>query len=450
MRIKSIELAWFRGAADPVSLEPNCKSMVIYGENGSGKSSFVDAVEYVLNNGSIAHLRNEYSGSHQVKAIPNTHRPKGNKPVLRFKFSDDSNLNILFDPNGSSNSSGAEGIAMHEWQSRQTVLRQDEVSKFVHDTKGDKYSALLPLFGLQGMEFAAENLRKLAKSVEDEVKLSEKKIQHNQVENLRKVTFGTQGYDDIVGLIDNLYAEYCKDNPTTGDSLARSNELEKIIDKQTMDYSADSQKHIFLKEVAGSSLQDNVQAVRAVSVNLAESLEPQIAEKLGVLRSATSFVDGLEDIEVVECPACGQSISVDAFRDHVKAESKRLNEINNTFSKYKAAIGTVCSSLDSLKSDLNKPNLLDWRNGLDDAGIIDGFEHLAHVKSSSLRESCSEEDLVAIETKFLPIIAIAARDSRDAPPDVQKLTDDKKLLGVAKSVISAKDLHEEVTSRQVV
>ncbi len=448
MRIKSIELAWFRGASDPVSLEPNCKSMVIYGENGSGKSSFVDAVEYVLNNGSIAHLRNEYSGTHQVKAIPNTHRPKGKEPVLRFTFSDDSNLNILFDSNGSSNSSGAEGIAMHEWQSRQTVLRQDEVSKFVHDTKGDKYSALLPLFGLQGMEFAAENLRKLAKSVEDEVKLNEKQFQLNQVEHLRKVTFGTQGYDDIVGLIDNLYAEYCKDNPTAGDSLARSNELETIIDKQTMDYSADNQKHIFLKEVAGSSLQDNVQAVRAVSVDLAESLEPHIAEKLGVLRSAISFVDGLEDIEVVECPACGQSISVDAFRDHVKAESKRLNEINNTFSKYKAAIGTVCSSLDSLKADLTKPNLLDWRNGLDDAGIIDGFEHLAHVKSSSLRESCSEEDLVAIETKFLPIIAIAARDSRDAPPDVQKLTDDKKLLGVAKSVISAKDLHEEIQNVQ--
>ncbi len=51
MRIKSIRLAWFRGAADPVSLEPDCKSMVIYGANGSGKSSFVDAVEYVLNDG---------------------------------------------------------------------------------------------------------------------------------------------------------------------------------------------------------------------------------------------------------------------------------------------------------------------------------------------------------------------------------------------------------------
>ncbi len=40
MRIKAIQLSWFRGAADPVSLKPDCKSMVVYGDNGSGKLSF--------------------------------------------------------------------------------------------------------------------------------------------------------------------------------------------------------------------------------------------------------------------------------------------------------------------------------------------------------------------------------------------------------------------------
>ncbi len=227
--------------------------------------------------------------------------------------------------------------------------------------------------------------------------------------------------------------------------------MEKAIENQIKDYSAENQKHIFLREVAASSLKDDVQAVRAFSVDLAGSLERKLTEKLGILRSATSFVDGLEGIEIVDCPACGQSISVDSFREHVKAESERLNEINNTFNKYKAAIGTVCNSLDSLKSDLDKPSLKNWRNGLDDAAIIDGIEHIAHANSDALRESCSEEDLIAIETKLLPIIAIAARDSKDAPSDVQKLTDDKKLLGVAKSVIAAKDLGEEIkTGRALV
>ena len=260
------------------------------------------------------------------------------------------------------------------------------------------------------MEFAAENLRKLAQTIENEDKLNHKKDQLKQVENLRKETFGSQGYDEIVEIVHNLYAEYCKEHSTSNDPLARCNDLEKAIDNQIKDYSAENQKFIFLREVATSNLQDRVQAVRAFSVDLAGSLVPQIAEKLGILGSATSFVDGLEDTEIIDCPACGQSISVDAFREHIKAESDRLNEINQTFKKFRAAIGTVCSSLDSLKSNLDKPNLMDWRSGLDEADFIDGFEYLTHVNSNSLRDNCTEEDLVAIETKLLPIIAVAARD----------------------------------------
>ena len=119
MRIKAIELAWFRGAADPVSLELNSKSMVIYGANSSGKSSFVDAVEYVLNSGSIEHLRSEYSGNHQVKAIPNTHKSTSDKTTLQFRFRDASQLNVDFRPNGSSKMSGAEHVGMPNWNYRQ-------------------------------------------------------------------------------------------------------------------------------------------------------------------------------------------------------------------------------------------------------------------------------------------------------------------------------------------
>ena len=72
--------------ADPVSLDPGRKSMVIYGENGSGKSSFVDAVEYVLNDGRISHLAHEYSGKHQEKAVPNTHKPKDRNAGLTIAF----------------------------------------------------------------------------------------------------------------------------------------------------------------------------------------------------------------------------------------------------------------------------------------------------------------------------------------------------------------------------
>src|ERR1700687_1486708 len=75
MRLNSISVEWFRGAAERVSLEVGGKSAVVYGANGAGKSSFVDAVEYIVNNGKIGHLSHEYSGKKQERGIINTHKP---------------------------------------------------------------------------------------------------------------------------------------------------------------------------------------------------------------------------------------------------------------------------------------------------------------------------------------------------------------------------------------
>jgi chromosome segregation ATPase len=110
MRIKTIQLAWFRGAADPVSLEPECKSMVVYGENGARKSSFVDEVEYILNNGAITHLAHEYSGKHQEKAVHNTHKPHGRTNEIKIIFQDSSELKTDIPQNGISISPGVDTI----------------------------------------------------------------------------------------------------------------------------------------------------------------------------------------------------------------------------------------------------------------------------------------------------------------------------------------------------
>lgn len=450
MRIKSIELAWFRGAAEPVSLEPNSKSMIVYGENGSGKSSFVDAVEYVLNGGSIEHLKTEYSGSHQVKAIPNTHKPEGSNPALRFVFRNDSELKVGFNENGSSKSSGAEDIGIGEWEYRQTVLRQNEVSEFIHDTKGKKYSALLPLFGLHKLEVAAENLRKLSKSVETEAKLSEKKIKLEQLENQRKEVFGTQSSGEITQGIEDLYVQYCGKSPAEDIQPSLSNKLENAIEDRIKGYSVDNQRHVFLKEMVELNIQGKVDAVRASSVDLAESLDPQIAEKITVLQSATSFVNSLDDTDIVECPACGREIPADAFREHVNSESNRLQEIQAAFNLYKSKVGDLCDTLRSIKLILDKPNLKTWKEALRDSAVANGLLYLQEIDLSALREGCKDGDLAAIEGDVLPIVSAAERDSMDAPLDVQKLTTDKKQLDVAQSVIIAESLKSEVSRAQAV
>lgn len=159
MRIKSIRLSWFRGAASVALLEPNCRSMVVYGCNGSGKSCFIDAIEYVICNGRIDHLAHEYSGRRQEKAIPNTHTPTNEKCRVVIKFADESEHKVEITKNGSASATVSESAAMPSWKYRRTVLRQHEISDFIRSEKGKKYSELLPLLGLGSLEVAAENIR---------------------------------------------------------------------------------------------------------------------------------------------------------------------------------------------------------------------------------------------------------------------------------------------------
>lgn len=437
MRINEVQLSWFRGAADPVSLDLDCGSIVVYGGNGSGKSCFIDAIEYALNDGKIGHLAHEYSGKHQEKAVPNTHKPSDRETQFSITFEDESELKVEIKSNGSSTISGAEEVAVDTWDYQRTVLRQDEVARFMHYTKGGKYSALLPLLGLHKMEIVAENLRKLAKSVERRSKLKEIKASLEDVTTKRDAMFGTDGDDQILKKIENLHAEYCEDKAATKEVLSRCSELETTLDERIEGSSSEQKQHFVLQRVAELDLAGHLGAVRVASTKLAEAVEPLISEKLEVLQSAAVFVNKLGDEEEVRCPACGQSIPVDAFEAHVDAEHESLQEIIDTFAARKAAVGTLSDTLKSLESDLGRADAESWRDELTGGAFADNFGYLDGLDAEALRTSCDEDDLKDITDKLLPLIEAAASACAGAPPDVQQLSTDKRMVEVGRAVITA-------------
>lgn len=54
-KIKSISIAGIRGIKDSISLSLNEKSVLLYGDNGTGKSSISDAIEWFYTD-KVSHL----------------------------------------------------------------------------------------------------------------------------------------------------------------------------------------------------------------------------------------------------------------------------------------------------------------------------------------------------------------------------------------------------------
>ena len=418
MRFKAIGLSWFRGAADPISLDLGCKSIVVYGENGSGKSSFVDAVEYVLRGGKIGHLSHEYSGKHQEKGVINTHTPKDSKIELRVEFKTGSELKTEIKRNGTFTSSGGETAQMNTWEYQRTILRQDELANFISDTKGDKYSVLLPLLGLHQMEIAAENLRQLAKSVEQQAKLKELRVSLAEISKKRESSFGSASGEQILQRIKALHTKYCDDSEESKDPLSLCKEIEATLNARIKSFTSEQKQHLILQDIAGSDLKENVKAVRSAGLDLADEVEPLISEKLEVLESAGSFVDRLEDDEQITCPACGQRISAEDFRAHVTREKKRLQETIEVFEELKEARGTLCDTIKSLKSNLRKADVKSWRDDM--VKFAENFTYLDGLKVEAFRISCSEDELKKAEDNLLPVIKAASWAAKKGPVAVRR------------------------------
>lgn len=437
MRIKSVNLTWFRGAAEPIALDLGDKSVVVYGENGAGKSSFVDAVEYIIHDGKIGHLSHEQSGKRQEKGIPNTHTPENKKASFKIQFSDASELSIQINRDGTAIKSGVSGAAIETWDYRRTILRQDEVARFIQNTKGEKYSALLPLLGLQHMEIAADNLRKLSKSIETKSKLKEIKATLEDITTKRKTFFGNDDNNLIAQKLSHLHKQYCPNNSSTTDPTLQCKELEVALDEMVARSSADQKQHLILKEISELNLAENIQAIRFASEKLTAAVEPLIEEKLQVLESTSIYVAKLDQEDKVNCPACGQEIAKENFQSHVADERARLKDIITTFQERKRSVGRLCDDIRRLKTSLTKSEVKHWRDGLAEKAFTNSLSNLDDINPDVLQDACSESDLNFVETSLFPLIEAAIATAKDAPFDVQKLSNDKKTVDISLSVFKS-------------
>jgi len=95
MKIANMDLSWFRGASKRVCLETEGKSVVIYGDNATGKSSFADAFEFIMTKGRIEHLAHEYKDKEHKNCLRNTNAPSDATTRATIEFDTGESVSIV-------------------------------------------------------------------------------------------------------------------------------------------------------------------------------------------------------------------------------------------------------------------------------------------------------------------------------------------------------------------
>lgn len=438
MKISTIELNWFRGAGERVYLETGGKSVVIYGDNATGKSSFSDAFEFIIRRGRILHLQHEYA--REENAIINTAAPIDAFARAKFEFDTGEQVSVVI-PTEGSNTYEADPPEflkdIQSWQIPQHLLRQNEIANFIEKSKSEKYSVLSPLLGLDYYEQIADNISLIKNQVVRESKLEYLKGVLATINDEVKIHFPSFKDEEVQSLINKRITEY--DIEITEDIFESAKNAKEEIDKRLSDLSPEIRKYATSKSILGINIVEDIDEYLE-TYHETEIIRDEILDhKMNILEESSKLINIYEE-GMIECPACGREIALSDFKAHVETELASLDE----YRKYKQMMmilkikisRRVNEIITLANSDEHFNSWLDTPNG----ALIN--KSLGFVKDSSIRDPVKTWVIVNVidARKYFGILSEElAKELKDEPKEAVELSEDRDFLRTAMKIPEYKE-----------
>ncbi len=170
--LRQLTIAHLRGSVAPFSVpfEKGKKLTVVYGENGTGKSTICDAFEF-LGNGRVGSLENRGLG-----------RPNKYWPSLGKSASDVSvTLETVDGAICTASLAKTDVVATPEAnRPRVEVLRRSQILALVEAKAGERYNAISRFIDVSGIEASESNLRQLIQSLTKNREVAVARVQENE------------------------------------------------------------------------------------------------------------------------------------------------------------------------------------------------------------------------------------------------------------------------------
>ena len=184
-KIERIEVEGFRGVTQALTLSLDGKSLLLFGENGTGKSSFVDALERLFT-GKVSTLEGRMGVSTEHHG-PNIRIRAGDSPKISVRFSEDSEFSLagngeLLPPPVKDYLAAA--------QEPLYILRRRQILDFIESKPQKRYEQLRPFLPLTEAEETETALREASQKADSERTKTEKSLNAASQELAQAVGIG--------------------------------------------------------------------------------------------------------------------------------------------------------------------------------------------------------------------------------------------------------------------
>lgn len=406
LKIKKITLENFRGIKSPVIIDFNKggkpTSALVYGRNGTGKSSIVDGWEWLINS------KIEYLSKEGVSERDYPHKSSdGDNSYVEVNFvhPDINSVKAIFNKNKITTPTFSGEIDLFK---KQTVypnyLRYSDLQEFIYKRKGDKYKYIAKFFGLEQFlknqaDIQASLSRILNQQESFQIQLNSDKQVITKITGKESVNESTiVSFINIIAVkykiaeihkfkdsykIKQSLAEIVKDNPIASELAAWKAYLSRL--NEFYSFPKVVQDCADLEVIFNELKKDEGNITKLILIEL--------------YSSATATLEILED--KTHCPVCDKKFEGDLIK-HISEKHQILNSLNKKKTEYIKQreelikkLDVIKSKVSIIKSETNEIVLLTFNSFFD---VIETLASELPNKIKELKKSFNDLDELNLST----------------------------------------------------
>lgn len=359
VKIKKININAFRGIPD-LELENDGKSLLLRGENGTGKSSIVDAIEFFFT-GKISHLEGIRGLSLRRHA-----------PHVNFT-PNDVNVEITFNPGNVSlyrtfTSEPSPPNHFNDYfqmtQKGTFILRRSQILEFIMSQPAERFRAIGSIIGIESLDNVELEMMRLRDELEGKVTSKEKEIK-KLIRELSDVIG-----KDITGVAEVL--------PALNEVLQKA-DLPLIKSLEKVDAHAEQMLRTVKKAKSIDEIgaineilkitnipfisQEIVSDLEGINKNIKSLLSDQVRVELSVANLLEFGRKVIEQEKMNICPLCEQKINRVRLLSRIDSRLKTLQELSDKATEIRknsvSIIDNLRGVLDKLQFIISKIELFD-------------------------------------------------------------------------------------------
>jgi hypothetical protein len=328
-KLDRLEVQNFRGVSRPASLIFARKSLLLFGENGTCKSSFVDALEKLFT-GKVSTLDGRASGLSSDKHGPHIHSSSTAKTSISVTFDDAAGTVVSTSSQLADLPAGVRGY-LDAAKQNLYVLRRRQLLELVESQPRERYDLIRPFLPLEKVEGLEEGLRQAKDQTERHALLARQRLD-TRMEDLSRLV-GTPlaadtGEELVLAALVPRLLPFGLGSPT---SLQALQELGQQLTAALMPF-GDMKRHARLTSIQHAAA-DAQAALAAIDVGRLHSMVSDLRAKEAREASLvyeSVLEDGLRWIEegaLRNCPLCEQAITAGSVVQRVRQRLDAVREI---------------------------------------------------------------------------------------------------------------------------